>query len=85
MWKIKKFQGGTEQTLRCKVSPSSSRCATLCWLASLFACLRPLQITLASAHSNTVRKEIGPISMQFEIPMYNPSGSFVRSPSGPIS
>jgi AP-4 complex subunit mu-1 len=53
LWKIKKFQGGTEQTLRCK-------------------------ITLSSAHSNTVRKEIGPISMQFEIPMYNPSNLAVR-------
>jgi len=53
MWKIKKFKGGTEQTLRTK-------------------------ITLGSAHSNSVRKEIGPISMQFEIPMYNPSNLQVR-------
>jgi len=52
-WKIKKFAGGTEQTLRTK-------------------------ITLASAHQASVRKEIGPISMQFEIPMFNPSGLQVR-------
>jgi len=36
------------------------------------------KITLASPHSNSVRKEIGPISMQFEIPMYNPSNLQVR-------
>jgi len=53
LWKIKKFKGGTEQTLRAK-------------------------ITLSSAHTTTVRKEIGPISMQFEIPMYNPSNLQVR-------
>jgi len=52
-WKIKKFKGGTEQTLRSK-------------------------ITLNTASSNTVRKEMGPISMQFEIPMYNPSNLQVR-------
>jgi len=53
IWKIKKFKGGTEQTLRAK-------------------------ITLGSANSNSIRKEIGPISMQFEIPMYNPSNLQVR-------
>lgn len=52
-WKIKKFQGGTEQTLRCK-------------------------ITLSAAATALVRKEIGPISMQFEIPMYAPSNLQVR-------
>jgi len=52
-WKIKKFAGGSEQTLRAKIS-------------------------LSSAHSSTVRKEIGPISMTFEIPMYNPSNLQVR-------
>jgi len=52
-WKIKKFQGGTEQTLRCK-------------------------ITLSAAATPVVRKEIGPISMQFEIPMYTPSNLQVR-------
>jgi len=53
IWKIKKFQGGTEQTLRCK-------------------------ITLESSHTASVRKEIGPISMNFEIPMFNPSSLKVR-------
>eukprot|EP00823_Brevimastigomonas_motovehiculus_P009075 TRINITY_DN8755_c0_g1_i1.p1 TRINITY_DN8755_c0_g1~~TRINITY_DN8755_c0_g1_i1.p1 ORF type:complete len:449 (-),score=68.84 TRINITY_DN8755_c0_g1_i1:111-1457(-) len=53
LWKIKKFKGGTEQTVRAK-------------------------ITLGSAHNATVRKELGPISMQFEIPMYNPSNVQVR-------
>jgi len=53
LWKIKKFPGGTEQTLRAK-------------------------ITLSAAHTASVRKEIGPISMQFEIPMYNPSNLQVR-------
>jgi AP-4 complex subunit mu-1 len=53
IWRIKKFAGGREHTLRAK-------------------------ITLSSAHSSTVRKEIGPISMGFEIPMYNPSGLSVR-------
>lgn len=52
MWKIKKFPGGSEQTLRTKV-------------------------TLATVQSSG-RKDIGPISMQFEIPMYNPSGLQVR-------
>jgi len=53
IWKIKKFPGGTEQTLRSK-------------------------ITLSSAHTASVRKEIGPISMQYEIPMWNPSGLQVK-------
>jgi len=52
-WRIKKFPGGQEHTLRAK-------------------------ITLKSAHTATVRKEIGPISLQFEIPMYNPSNLQVR-------
>jgi len=36
------------------------------------------KVTLSSAHTASVRKEIGPISMQFEIPMYNPSNLQVR-------
>jgi len=52
-WKLKKFSGGAEHTIRCK-------------------------ITLKAPHTATVRKEIGPVSMQFEIPMYNPSGLQVR-------
>jgi AP-4 complex subunit mu-1 len=53
VWKIKKFAGGTEQTLRCR-------------------------ITLDSAHTTAVRKEVGPISMNFEVPMFNPSNLQVR-------
>jgi len=53
IWKIKKFPGGSEQSLRAK-------------------------ITLTSPHTTSVRKEIGPISMHFEIPMYNPSNLQVR-------
>lgn len=53
VWKIKKFGGGTEQTLRCRV-------------------------VLDSAHTAAVRKEVGPINMNFEVPMYNPSMLQVR-------
>jgi AP-4 complex subunit mu-1 len=53
MWRIKKFQGGQEQTLRCK-------------------------ITLSASAQASIRKEIGPLSLNFEIPMYNPSGLQVR-------
>lgn len=52
-WRIKKFMGGTEQTIRAK-------------------------IVLSSPHTASVRKEIGPVSMQFEIPMYNPSNLQVK-------
>lgn len=52
-WKINKFSGGKEQTLRTK-------------------------ITLDKAATNNIRKEIGPISMNFEIPMYNPSNLQVK-------
>lgn len=52
-WRVKKFQGGQEQTLRCK-------------------------ITLSSSAAASIRKEIGPLALNFEIPMYNPSGLQVR-------
>jgi len=52
VWNIKKFQGGTEASIRCKV-------------------------TLATP-SETARKELGPISATFEIPMYNVSNLQVR-------
>jgi AP-4 complex subunit mu-1 len=52
-WRIKKFNGGTEQTLKCR-------------------------ITLNQSSTASIRKEIGPISLSFEIPMYNPSGLQVR-------
>jgi len=53
VWRIKKFTGGSEQTLRTK-------------------------ITLDKNSTAAIRKEIGPISMQFEIPMYNPSNLQVK-------
>lgn len=52
-WTIKKFTGGSELTLRTK-------------------------ITLSSPSGASVRKELGPISMTFEIPMYNVSNLQVR-------
>jgi AP-4 complex subunit mu-1 len=53
VWVIKKFAGGTEQTLRTR-------------------------ITLGSPSSSTLRKELGPISMNFEIPMHNVSSLQVK-------
>uniref|UniRef100_A0A7S1F1S0 MHD domain-containing protein n=1 Tax=Noctiluca scintillans TaxID=2966 RepID=A0A7S1F1S0_NOCSC len=52
VWTIRKFQGGSEATLKCRV-------------------------TLNNASAN-VRKEVGPVSMNFEIPMYNVSNLQVR-------
>jgi AP-4 complex subunit mu-1 len=52
-WVIKKFVGGTEQTLRAKIS-------------------------LVSPANSTVRREIGPVSLSFEVPMYNVSNVQVR-------
>lgn len=53
VWQIKKFSGGTEHTLRTKIS-------------------------LSAASGASVRKELGPISVSFEIPMYNVSNLQVR-------
>ena len=53
VWNVKKFQGGTSMTLKCK-------------------------ITLAQPCTTNIRKEIGPISMDFEIPMFNVSRLNVR-------
>jgi AP-4 complex subunit mu-1 len=53
LWKIKKFNGNTEQACTCRIA-------------------------LSSPHTATVRKEIGPINLAFEIPMFNPSGLQVR-------
>lgn len=53
IWQLKKFPGGSEQTLKSK-------------------------ITLSSPCTSQTRKEIGPISMNFEIPMYNVSNLQVR-------
>lgn len=53
LWKIKKFNGGREESIKCNIA-------------------------LDSAHTASVRREIGPINLAFEIPMYNPSGLQVR-------
>lgn len=53
VWVIKKFQGGSEHTLRTK-------------------------ITLSAASTANIRKEIGPVSLSFEIPMYNVSNLAVK-------
>lgn len=52
LWTIKKFQGGTECTIKCKITLAS-------------ACAAP-------------KKELGPVSATFEIPMYNVSKLQVR-------
>lgn len=53
IWTMKKLPGGTEQTMRAKV-------------------------TLTQACTSQIRREIGPINMNFEIPMYNVSSLQVR-------
>eukprot|EP00922_Rhytidocystis_sp_ex-Travisia-forbesii_P005851 GHVS01008501.1.p1 GENE.GHVS01008501.1~~GHVS01008501.1.p1 ORF type:complete len:506 (+),score=55.34 GHVS01008501.1:152-1519(+) len=53
VWTIKKLQGGSEHTLRCR-------------------------ITLSQPAPPSIRKEVGPISLQFEIPMYTMSNLQVR-------
>jgi AP-4 complex subunit mu-1 len=53
LWTMKKFPGGTEQTLKIKV-------------------------TLEKACTSQTRREIGPVNMNFEIPMFNVSNLNVR-------
>ena len=53
LWTLKKLPGGTEQTMRAKV-------------------------TLTQPCTTQIRREIGPINMNFEIPMYNVSNLQVR-------
>lgn len=53
VWSIKKFPGGTEQTLKIK-------------------------ITLDQPSTTQTRREIGPVNMNFEIPMFNVSNLNVR-------
>jgi AP-4 complex subunit mu-1 len=55
VWTIKKFQGGTEAAIKCRVTLQS-----------------PI-----SSNSN-IKKEVGPVSLNFEIPMYNVSNLQVR-------
>lgn len=52
-WQIKKLQGGTEATLRTKIS-------------------------LPHGSGGSARKELGPITLSFEVPMYNVSNVNVR-------
>eukprot|EP00913_Durusdinium_trenchii_P012558 g11793.t1 len=55
VWNIKKFQGGTEAAIKCRV-------------------------TLSAPISNiqNIKKEVGPVSLTYEIPMYNVSNLQVR-------
>jgi AP-4 complex subunit mu-1 len=53
VWSIRKFQGGTDVTLR-------------------------TTITLPTATAAAARREVGPIGVDFEIPMFNVSGMQVR-------
>lgn len=54
LWTLKKIPGGTEQTLKVKV-------------------------TLSQTCTTQIRREIGPINMNFEIPMFNVSDMQVRN------
>lgn len=53
LWTMKKFPGGSEQTLKVKVS-------------------------LEKACTSQIRREIGPVNMTFEIPMFNVSNLNIR-------
>ncbi|CAJ1925839.1 unnamed protein product [Cylindrotheca closterium] len=53
LWTMKKLPGGTEQTMKAKVS-------------------------LSQACTTQIRREVGPINLNFEIPMYNVSKLQVR-------
>lgn len=53
VWTMKKFPGGSEQTMRAKV-------------------------TMNTPFTTQMRRELGPINMTFEIPMYNVSSLNVR-------
>ena len=53
LWTIKKFPGGTEQTLKAKVA-------------------------LSTPMVTHMQREMGPINMNFEIPMFNTSNLQVR-------
>lgn len=55
VWTIKKFQGGTECSIKARITLSS-----------------PI------SNSSNVKKEVGPVSLSFEIPMYNVSNLQVR-------
>eukprot|EP00435_Cladocopium_sp_Y103_P047816 s466_g14.t1 len=55
VWNIKKFQGGTEAAIKCRVTLSA-----------------PV------ANIQNIKKEVGPVSLTYEIPMYNVSNLQVR-------
>jgi AP-4 complex subunit mu-1 len=52
-WRVRKFPGGKEFSLRLKLS-------------------------MGSPATSTIRKEVGPINLSFDIPMYNVSGLQIR-------
>jgi len=54
VWRVKKWPGGQEFSLRLKLNLTASRT------------------------SGNAKKELGPVSMEFEVPMYNVSGLQVR-------
>eukprot|EP00811_Abedinium_folium_P033268 NODE_6244_length_1689_cov_10.516005.p1 GENE.NODE_6244_length_1689_cov_10.516005~~NODE_6244_length_1689_cov_10.516005.p1 ORF type:complete len:347 (+),score=80.80 NODE_6244_length_1689_cov_10.516005:390-1430(+) len=53
-WTIKKLQGGTEATIKCRVALS------------------------AAGNCEAIRKEVGPVSLNYEVPMYNVSNLQVK-------
>ena len=75
IWKIKKFPGLCFCLCLCM-------CAMMCCMCRAFIggteqALR-VKITFKEQQTSAVRKIIGPISMNFEIPMYNVSNLQVR-------
>jgi len=64
VWNAKRLSGGEEYTLVSKVL----------LFFFFFKKIYSLKLTLDHAPTNNVRKEIGPISMNFEIPMWNGTG-----------
>jgi len=55
VWNVKKFQGGMEASIKCRIALQS-----------------------AGVNSDAIKKEIGPVSLDFEIPMYNVSNLQVK-------
>lgn len=67
-WSIKKFKGASEQFLRIKVN-----------IYCYFAILILHKITLQDGQNPAIaKKEIGPISLEFDIPMFNASNVQIR-------
>lgn len=57
VWTLKKFSGGTEASLSCRVTLASGA---------------------GTSGAQNAKKEVGPVSLTFEIPMYNVSNLQVR-------